>query len=166
MQAIKFIKHSDLTQQLEQQIISIKSVAWPYTFNDQQNWMNENLNNHDLHVLLSDNQDLIAYLNLIQVEIEKDGRLYSAFGIGNVCAREKGKGWGKELLRFVNAYLKENWHFGILFCREALVKFYSENGWAVVPEEYLKIENGGSHIYCMVNSEVDFQCLKYEGKLF
>jgi len=132
---IIYIHHAELTESLLQEIINIKSVAWPYSIESQHAWIKANLKNNDIHVLLLKDNKVVAYLNLIEIELIIDSKIFIGFGIGNVCAAEKGKGWGKELINHVNMYLKKNNKVGLLFCKNNLVKFYYVNGWTLIRKD-------------------------------
>lgn len=160
--------HSEITSEKLDQIIQIKSVAWPYSYEKQVDWINKNLKNADIHVLLIDDQNRhIAYLNLISIEIKLDGKPVSVFGIGNVCVLEKGKGWGKKLILKTNELLKKQQMIGLLFCKEALVKFYTENNWILISPENLLISQGQDVNTLLFDSAMHpFVKLEYHGKLF
>lgn len=167
MFTVKFLNHSEITEDLLHRIIEVKTAAWPYDYDDQKDWIKNNLKRSDIHVLLSNNEKPIAYMNLIKIDFNLDSIKFSGFGIGNVCALEKGKGWGKELLISVNSYLKDNQHIGILFCKQALVKFYSIHGWILIENEKLVLKKASENIKCMIsNNELNFEKLEYPGELF
>ncbi|MCX8523529.1 GNAT family N-acetyltransferase [Chryseobacterium formosus] len=167
MYNVHFIQHDKLTQAVLDEIIKVKTVAWPFSYDQQCEWMTNNLKNSDVHVLLFDGEKVIAYLNLIKIEMEIDSVKLKGFGIGNVCAIEKGKGWGKELMLKVNQYLHENNDVGLLFCKDKLMKFYSENNWTLVTDQQLEISNINSQIYTFAyNIPKNFKLLQYEGILF
>lgn len=164
---VRFIHNDKLSQELLNEIIQVKSIAWPYNYNDQCEWINNNLKSSDIHVLLFDGDRAIAYLNLVNIIIQIDSTALSGFGIGNVCAIEKGKGWGKELIKEVNQYLLENKRVGFLFCKDKLVKFYTECEWRLITNQYFEISDITSQVYTFVyNAPENFNQLKYEGDLF
>lgn len=164
---IKIISHSEITKELLDEIIMIKNAAWPYSHEDQKRWIKENLKKFDLHVLLLENGKHVAYLNLIKIEFEMDSVPFSGYGIGNVCSLVKGKGWGKNILKLVNQFLNSNKQIGILFCKEALVKFYLENDWILIEKENLAINQFHENIKCMIyGKSKNFKKLTFTGKLF
>lgn len=132
MYEVLLVEHNQVTTELLKKIITIKSAAWTYSYEAQLDWINRNLKDSDIHVLLLLDKNPVAYLNLIQIELKLDSITHEGFGIGNVCAVEKGKGWGKWLLRAVNEYIINNNKIGLLFCKNELIKFYSEIGWELV----------------------------------
>jgi predicted GNAT family N-acyltransferase len=166
MAVLSLIPHAELTSQQLDEIIRIKSIAWPYPYEKQCKWIFENIKNFDIHVLLLDQQkQLKAYLNLIDIVIRLDNKDVQAFGIGNVCSSEKGKGWGKELILRTNDYLKEKQRLGILFCKRDLVQFYKKNGWKLVAPDKLEMLQG-KDVQTMVYNVVyqRFDKLEYHGK--
>ena len=139
MYEIKIIKHSEITKEFLDKIIIVKNAAWPYSNEEQEQWIKENINELDIHTLLLENGKPLAYINLIKIHFSIDARPVSGFGIGNVCALEKGKGWGKYILKGVNQFLDINNQIGVLFCKEVLVEFYLKNDWVLVEKEKLSI---------------------------
>lgn len=167
MSDLILIPHIDVTKIQLEDIIKIKSTAWPYDFDDQVKWINAHLKGTDIHVLLSSNNKYRAYLNLIDIEIKIDGELFNGYGIGNVCALEKGKGWGKELILKTNAFLYENNRIGLLFCRDLLVDFYRLCNWEILKRELTNITFENKSIESMIfiyNKE--FYNLEYLGNPF
>lgn len=164
----KYIFHKDITENELLEVIKIKSIAWPYSLENQLQWIKDNIEDDDIHVLLMDEKnDVKAYLNMIAIVFKINGKINSGFGIGNVCALEKGKGWGKELIISVNSYLKDNGQIGILFCKQVLVKFYSENDWNLIENEKIILKKAFENIKCMIsNKELNLKKLEYTGKLF
>ena len=66
----------------------------------------QNITSSDIHCILkSDNID-VAYLNLIDINLIIDNSLYKGYGIGNVCSKSKGQGYGT-LMENVNLYIKQ-----------------------------------------------------------
>jgi hypothetical protein len=164
---LEFIPHKEVTQEFLDKIIEVKSTAWPYSYEDQLDWINANLKDTDIHVLLYWNKTIQAYLNLIEIEFTLDGNLINGFGIGNVCAKEKGNGWGKELIKQTNRYLTQNNKVGLLFCKEILVRFYSLNNWRLIEKKKLTLSGHDESVETMIfNWEKGFQQLKYIGKPF
>lgn len=165
---IRAIPHSQVTKEQLDQIIQIKSIAWPYPYEAQQNWIKKNLKESDIHVLLQNEQnESVAYLNLIPIVLKLDGAPISAFGIGNVCALETGKGWGRVLIDKINEFLEINHAIGLLFCKESLVRFYSESHWTVLAPEKLDFKHAMEVKTMMFDSTMQtFKTLEYHGKLF
>lgn len=164
---IEIFKHSEIDIASLKQIINVKSIAWPYTLAEQLRWIAKNLNNDDLHVLLKSDDNAIAYLNLIEIEVYVDGSSRKAYGLGNVCAKEKGKSYGTELMKKVNDFLIEKNHIGILLCKSNLVEFYRKNGWSLLGKNKIQLSFNNDEIQTMFfNHDENFEHLLYLGKPF
>jgi len=133
---IKVIKHSDIDQDTLQEIVKIKQLSWNYSMEQHLLWIKDNLNNNDYHFLLFDNKEFIAYMNLVEVNVNSNATSIPFLGIGNVCSRYKGRGDGKKIMVEVNTFLKENSFYGLLFCKNHLVDFYKKFGWKVIQNLY------------------------------
>lgn len=168
MYKLKVIRHSDISRNDIDEIIHIKHKAWPYSYLDQVKWIEDNIETSDLHVLLLNNEDAIAYLNLINIELTIDENIYYAFGIGNVCATERGKGYGKELMLHTNHYLRENNKIGLLICKQNLVSFYKGVGWKPIEKENTRVNiPNPEHVYMCFNIEkIENRSIMYNGRLF
>jgi hypothetical protein len=160
--------HATLTKEQLDQIIRIKSVAWPYSYESQVDWIEKNLKGDDVHVLLHDDQGkALAYLNLIRISIRLDNTPCSAFGIGNVCALEKGHGWGRDLMMGTNEFITAQNSLGLLFCKNNLVHFYTDCQWRLLESRQLNISTDQEIITMFYKPEGrTFEKLAYDGKLF
>ncbi len=164
MLEVLYIQHDKLTQPLLDEIINVKTAAWSYSYDEHYKWIKSNLKNSDIHVLLYDGNTALAYINLIEIQLDIDLVELNGFGVGNVCAIEKGKGWGKELILRVNKFLIENNKVGLLFCKNELIKFYIENRWIITSSEQIKLLNINNGINTLVYNVPDnFIQLKYDG---
>ena len=166
MFSLKVIRHADISKNELDEIIKIKSVAWPYPYEKQLEWISQHLKNSHLHLLLLKNNEAVAYLNLIEIEIEIDHKLFNAFGVGNVCAIEKGKGYGNELMKLTNGYIIDKGQVGLLFCKKELIDFYKRFAWTIVDKNKLILSFDNSKIEAMVNRLQPFIKLQYKGKSF
>ena len=167
MLEIKFIPHKNITASQINEIVNIKSISWPYSYNSQIDWISKNLKENDIHALMYNENSLVAYLNLIDIEIEIDGITISGFGIGNVCAKEKGKGWGTEIITQTNNILVQSKKIGILFCKNSLVNFYSKNKWKLIERENVSLSFENESIETFIyNYYKEIEFLKYLGKAF
>lgn len=128
---LKVIPHSEITTAILDEIIMIKSVAWHYSYEEQLKWINQNLNDNDLHFLIYQNNEIIAYANLVHVALLVDDKSISLIGIGNVCTKYPGEGHGKLLFTHINDYLSKNDLEGMLFCKTNLVTFYEKLQWTL-----------------------------------
>ena len=164
---LEIIKHRDILFKDLLRAIAMKSIAWPHPIESQVNWIIENIDEEDEHVFLKEGSIDLAYMNLVKISFSANDTDYMAYGIGNVCAAEKGKGYGRELMNRVNDYLKETKICGLLFCRDALVPFYKLYGWEEVKRDACKepvlAEGINVMTYLAPEKIVSF---KYQGKTF
>lgn len=164
---ITFTLHQDISDNLLDEIISLKSVAWPYPYEEHKKWLNNNLKACDLHVLLSENKKYMAYLNLIDIEVKINKKTHKLLGLGNVCTLIKGKGYGRQLMQQTNQYMKNNKKTGLLFCKKPLDEFYNKTGWSLIDKKKIKLAYDNKIIETMIyNNYIEINTLSYKGKLF
>jgi hypothetical protein len=134
MEQIKtiLIKHNDVTVELMKQIAELKSIRWNYPVENQLKWMNDNLKNEDYHLLIYIANQLVAYTNFVDIQVQINKQPIPFKGIGNVCTAESGKGWGNLLMKSINeVIITHNWN-GVLLCKDNLVDYYEKYGWILV----------------------------------
>lgn len=137
----ELIAHSDLSGENVGEIIALKSLRWPYTFDQHRIWLQENIKSQDFHLLVYNGEKLAAYTNFVAVKVNINGSEIPFMGIGNVCTAESGKGYGNILMDSVNGTVSEkNWK-GLLFCKDHLVSYYEKSGWKLVPKEKIATKN-------------------------
>lgn len=167
MYSLKLIKHSEATSEVINQIIAVKQKAWPYPLESQIKWIENNLMSDDIHVLLKADDEIVAYMNLVKIQIWINDKLYDGYGIGNVCASIKGRGDGNKLVKIVNSYLEDNNKIGLLFCHTPLIYFYSGCSWKLLPSEKCKEPILDESIHAMTfNAPEVINSLIYQGQLF
>jgi hypothetical protein len=165
---VQIIQHGELSGDLLKSIIEVKQTAWPYSCDSQLDWIKSNLKSTDLHALLIDEEGrILAYMNLIDLSLKLDDILFKSYGVGNVCAVERRKGWGAKLMAHVNSYLSRHNRYGILFCKQKLVKFYADNSWEQVPSEKINIKKLDSGVITMIYPMFSqFYMLEFDGSVF
>ncbi|MDD3195072.1 MAG: hypothetical protein PHU68_04655 [Paludibacter sp.] len=167
MYDIIIIRHDQLPDYLLNEIIKVKTVAWPFCYDSQKKWIKINLKDTDLHLLLTKDKEILAYLNLIEIEVIIDSNHFDGYGIGNVCAIQKGKGIGTELIKRVNKFIIEERKVGLLFCKPNLHYFYVKSGWTVVSKEQVALSFEYNNIETLIfNFNLPFQQLIYKGQAF
>ena len=74
---------------------------------------------------------LIAYLNIVHLQIMLDNHFKQVEGIGNVCVDKNlsGQGIGLLLMQICNYCTRGLGNEAILLCKKELVKFYEKCGW-------------------------------------
>lgn len=164
---LEIIKHSNISHEDLLRVICIKNVAWPHSFESQLKWIEENQNPEDLHILLKDGINDYAYMDLCPVKAIVDGIETAFMGIGNVCSKTKGQGYGGVLLNLVNKYLIENDFKGLLFCKNHVKSFYTHYNWQVIPSENVTFEkNGYDNIYTLTFNMTLINQMFYNDRLF
>lgn len=131
---IDIIENKSLTFGKLNQIVSLKKQYWKYSHEEHIKWIHDNISENDYHLLLSDNSDnLLAYLNLVNVTINFGTDSQEYLGIGNVCVDIKvgAKGYGLLVMNLATFYLKQFAQPGILLCKQELNAFYQKTGWNI-----------------------------------
>ncbi|WP_419237892.1 GNAT family N-acetyltransferase [Photobacterium leiognathi subsp. mandapamensis] len=157
---VQIVKHGNISKEILITICNIKSIFGDYTLESQIKWLEDNLLNDDLHFLIYYKEKLVSYANIIKTELEVEGGKINVYGIGNVCVKEKYKGYGKILMSKVNEFIKHNNRSGILLCRKELVNFYNKNGWKL-----LTGDNDGINLM-IFNLDFNYINAQYKGRLF
>lgn len=164
---LQCIKHKNVSKQQLDIIIKIKSVAWDYSYDQQLKWINENISDDDVHCLLLENGNPVAYMNLIDTWINVDGKNFDMFGVGNVCSYKKGHGYGGILMHKINEFIELNKRIGLLLCRDQLIPFYSKYGWKTVDARQIEFSYPIDGIHVMnYNMNFTYNKLKYLNPLF
>lgn len=164
---LEIIKHRDILFREILRAIAVKSVAWPHPLESQVKWIVDNIGDNDEHIFLIEGSQDLAYMNLVPITFMANNTEFMAYGIGNVCTAIKGKGYGGELMRQVNDYLRKKRHCGLLFCKDALVPFYKLYNWKEVNHQACKepILSANIHVMTYLAPEQIFS-FQYQGKAF
>lgn len=164
---LEIIKHENILFKDLLRVIDIKNAAWPHPIESQLKWILGNQNSEDLHVILKDAGEDLAYMDLCPVRAKIDDMDQAFLGIGNVCTKTHGLGHGGILMKEVNKYIEVNGQKGILFCREGVLKFYVHHGWKVIASDKVIIE-GEEHadVFTMCYNSPSFNRMIYSDRLF
>lgn len=130
--SFKIVKHSLLSDSAIHKIIGLKKQYWNYSLKSHKNWLNENINKDEYHIWIeNENGNILAYLNLVFVEIKLDMKIEEYVGIGNVCTNKRvsGEGFGLLLMHVCNFFINSQNKKAVLLCKNSLVKFYKKSGW-------------------------------------
>lgn len=166
MPEFRYIVHGNLQETELMAICRVKSLAFPYDVKSQEQWIRKNITRDDIHLLYKPQRTILAYLDMIRINLELDGRLMEGYGIGNVCSRQKGQGYGLKIMNEVNRLLTEEVKPGMLFCRKSLVAFYQKSGWKKTEKESVILSSPDHLFETMVYNCPDFKTIKYLGRLF
>lgn len=137
----QLIKHSEASKELLESIANIKSIRWQYPLEKQLQWMNDNLQQNDVHLLVYFENNLIAYTNFVNVEVIINDVPTQFMGIGNVCTSESGKGYGDILMNAINNSINQNNWNGILLCKDSLVSYYEKYNWILISIDLIQSES-------------------------
>jgi hypothetical protein len=129
---IDLIKHKNLKEEELLEICKVKSISWKYFLYEHRRWINDNINEEDLHFCLKNKLKTIGYLNLVKRKLKINNVIYDIWGVGNVCASEKGTGIGKELMNRLNVFFNNKKCYSLLLCKDSLIDFYKKFGWKVI----------------------------------
>lgn len=162
----KFIKHPELSIRELEKIIDLKKIHWKYSTEEHNDWIKKNINDNDIHVLMFENEILVGYMNLVQTEAILNNEKINFSGIGNVCSKEKGKGYGKHLLVGVNNYLSVQKQKGLLLCKDDLVVFYEKFNWKLIDKKLTSklVTEGVNFMVYDINCNII--CFDYTGRNF
>lgn len=154
MKLLRFdlIQHREISEELLEQIVSLKSQHWKYTKDQHLDWIKKNIQRDDFHLIVVSNENkLIAYLNLVEILVSFDGKNEEEYlGIGNVCVDPQfvGTGLGLLIMNATNFYLKHLGKKGSLICKPNLNNFYNKANWVKFNGEFLIGNNlGGLSLY-------------------
>lgn len=163
---IKYLLHKNVQNEDLKNIIDIKSIYWPYPLQSQLEWIENNINDEDVHAfLIGEDRNVEAYLNMIAITFEVNKKKYEGFGIGNVCSSKKGS--GAILMQEMRKYFIEKDKVGILFCKSELISYYIKYGWELIPYEKIITKDINENIFTMILNYRDVvDSLDYSGKIF
>ena len=166
---LKIIKHNTILFSDLLKIISIKSKAWPYSLDKQLMWIVEHMQDDDLHLVLTENGKYVAYMDMVNVNLNIGDKIVGVYGIGNVCSELPGKGYGSKLMDQAGNYLIKCNKVGLLFCHIPLINFYQRFGWQLVPLKNIESVICGEEIRAMVfniHSLWKSEILSYTDRVF
>ncbi len=129
---IKLYETDELTDECIKLINGIKNQHWKHTNEEHMKWFVENIRPRDRHLMIYENETkLIAYLDLVRINVNIDKQLYKMHGIGNVCvSKDRGHiGIGTILMLTANIFLKAEKSCGLILCHDKTIKFYERCGW-------------------------------------
>lgn len=127
----EFIEHKHITKEYLAKIIEIKNSVWEYPIESHLAWINDNIQPDDVHLILSERNEIIGYLNLTNVIING----FQAWGIGNVCVRpsKQGQKFGALLMKLTEYHMIRTNIPGILICKDRVKNFYTACGLLLYP---------------------------------
>lgn len=158
-------KHKEITGDEIASLILLKQQYWKYDYESQLHWLKENLLPEDIHIFVRSKEGLLAYLNLVNVQVEMDSKVWTMIGIGNVCVSKENKhtGMGLILMAQANALIRELKLEGILLCKRELSAFYELSGWEKMNIQEVIINNIPFYDYVMILKDRRKNSGQFEG---
>jgi GNAT superfamily N-acetyltransferase len=102
----------------------------------------------DLHFLLYLDGELVSHVGILQHTISLDGTPLTVAGVGGVVTvpEAQKKGFARRLMQHAADFFESEWKVdaGLLFCRPALMAYYSALGWQEFDGPVLIEQPGGS----------------------
>ena len=157
----EFIKHNEISDANLTEISILKAEHWDYPVSEQLNWMKINLHSLDIHLLLKEDDILVGYLSMVNLDLNLDDVAQKFLGIGSVSVTKKlqKRKLGFLLMKITEYYLHKNNINGILFCKESVLSFYKKCGWNLYYGEAL-VENENFENMILTNKEIDCNLLQ------
>lgn len=142
MMHFDFIKHQIINDNTLASIIRLKNQVWPYPYSSHVEWINNNIGEDDVHLLLWFDKELIGYLNLVKL----DGTL-KGWGIGNVVVlpKRQGENIGLLLMNLCDYYLATSKTPGMLICKDKVLDFYIRCGWSKYEKDVYIMDDKLTH---------------------
>ena len=141
---IMYVEHKNISADQLCDIAKLKSQHWDYPVESQIKWFNENLNDNDIHVMLSETGCLVGYLTITDIELSLDNDVVYCCGIGSVCTDKNhfGKGYATKLVINASMYVAESKKLCCLLCKEKLQPFYHNKcGYINVTADNIFVQN-------------------------
>lgn len=150
---IKILEYSKdkLPKQYKCQILSFLRINYPEGFmgeNQLRNWISDK-EMHPYHILIVDEDILIAHTEVLWKNIKHEEIIYKAYGLSGVFTYPnfRGQGYGLQIVNLGTKYItKQDGDIGIFHCKPSLEQFYKRAGWiAMNMAPATLIGNTGNH---------------------
>lgn len=152
---VKFVKHGECTEDLLNKIGTLKMQHWNYSVIEHLKWFDDNINTDDIHLCVLENDKLIAYTTILNIEYHLEEEISkSAFGVGSVCVDKDNlnKQFGFLIIQLATFYIRQQSSIGFLICKDELVTFYEKCNWIKFNAKFI-IANTTNHcnLLCTIN---------------
>lgn len=130
-------KHCELSEKEWNDIAFLKDQHWPHGTESQKAWIARNFEDDDVHLLLYQADEAVAYASLNVICCMIDSRKENVLGLGGVCVAKthQKQGLGKKIVECANEYITMSQQPGLLLCHKELTGFYNLCGWEMVNYE-------------------------------
>lgn len=138
---IEVVNTDELSTETIVIINRLKNQYWKHEEDEHMRWFKANMFPDDIHILIK-GRCLLAYLNMVCVDIKINQKPFKVLGIGNVCVNteEEHMGFGAILLSTANALIKRKNTCGMLLCHDNVKSFYLKLGWDIYNAKEIRIE--------------------------
>lgn len=89
--------------------------------------------NKEYFMLCDENENLLAFGRLHEIEVEVTGKKHNILGIATIISALKGKGYGKILMLGMKEYILGTGKTAIGFCNSSISEFYKKAGYTILP---------------------------------
>jgi GNAT superfamily N-acetyltransferase len=127
----------ELPPALKCQILSFMRVVWWEGFageNRLRDWISHPAN-HPAHIVLVEQNILIAHTEVVWKYLDHAGVRYKAYGLSGVFTYPafRGQGYGRRIVDAGTAYIvASDADIGIFHCDQHLEPFYTDSGWTPI----------------------------------
>lgn len=135
-------------------IYNLKNSKWNYGIKSQKKWFEENINDNDIHCLLKNNNNIIAYNCLRFIKVLNYKKKVNYLIRDTLIAKKNINFFFlKKFIEKTNKVIKKKSEYGFLFCPKNLIKLNEIFGWNRLlykPKvNFLRNKN----LYAMTNSK-------------
>tara|TARA_B100000886_G_scaffold293251_1_gene219371 strand:+ start:338 stop:868 length:531 start_codon:yes stop_codon:yes gene_type:complete len=148
-------KTKDLNNALIKQILNLKKSHYKYSLKSQKIWFKKNVNDDDIHLILTVNKKVIGY-NLLRkkkckIKFRKNEILSSLliFDTLLINNRFRNKGLSKKIMIKSNHIINQNKKLSVLVCHKKLIKFYEKFNWKKAHKNIVEYANLRKNKYAM-----------------
>ena len=145
----------DLNNALIKQILNLKKSHYKYSLKSQKIWFKKNVNDDDIHLILTVNKRVIGY-NLLRkkkckIKFKKNEALSSILIFDTLLlnSRYRNKGLSKKIMIKSNHIINQKKKFSVLVCYKKLIKFYERFNWKKAPKNIVEYTNLKKNKYAM-----------------
>ena len=136
------VAEPDVTPELDKEVMKIQQAAFPNTASfAEHRWWHSPPADDDLWFLVRDGEKLVGSVRLVHRKITTPVGDLLVAGIGNVCSDpdNPGSGGGWRGMFAAQRYIKnsDKIDFGLLFCSDSLVEYYSALRWKIVENKFI-----------------------------
>jgi len=141
------VTEKDLRDEQAREILELQCAAFPHTKEfGAQRWWHTPATDDDLYFTAYTDGSCIASIRVLSRRIGTPNGEIAVAGVGNVCSHPDARRTGaasacmKEVLRHIALAAD----FGLLFCGENLIGFYSRFGWREVDNDLWYVDQQGA----------------------